>query len=186
MKITSVRASTHNVPVKVPLLDKPIDRPLVFVQVETDDGVTGYGLTGGVQRTAVKEFVNQELAPFLKGRNPLETEAIMGETIRVHNPRTQTGVFSSSMSAVDIALWDIKGKHYGEPVWRLLGGAKKKVPAYVTFGLLEYDKEQLVEVARSFVREGQDKLKMVSRSTALRTRGGSLPSERRSVLASSS
>ena len=65
------------------------------------------------------------------------------------------------MSAVDIALWDIKGKHYKEPVWRLLGGAKKKVPAYITFGLLEFSREQLVEFARRFAAEGQDKFKMV-------------------------
>ncbi len=161
MRITEVKATTHNVPVDVPMLDKPVMRPLVFVRVDTDEGIMGYGLTGGVQRTAVKEFINHELSPFLKGRNPLETEAIMGEATVAHNPRAQTGVFSSAMSAVDIALWDIKGKHYGEPVWRLLGGAKKKVPAYITFGLLEYDKEQLVEVAKRFKQEGQNKLKMV-------------------------
>ena len=77
------------------------------------------------------------------------------------NPRYQTGAWSSAVSAVDIALWDIKGKHYKEPVWRLLGGAKKKVPAYITFGLLEFNQEQLVELARRFVAEGQDKFKMV-------------------------
>jgi L-alanine-DL-glutamate epimerase-like enolase superfamily enzyme len=46
-------------------------------------------------------------------------------------------------------------------VWRLLGGAQKTVPAYITFGLLEYDIDQLVEVAKSFVAQGEDKLKMV-------------------------
>jgi L-alanine-DL-glutamate epimerase-like enolase superfamily enzyme len=77
------------------------------------------------------------------------------------NPRYQTGAWSSAVSAVDIALWDIKGKHYKEPVWRLLGGAKKKVPAYITFGLLEFSRDQLVEFARRFAAEGQDKFKMV-------------------------
>jgi L-alanine-DL-glutamate epimerase-like enolase superfamily enzyme len=65
------------------------------------------------------------------------------------------------VSAVDIALWDIKGKHYREPVWRLLGGAKKRVPVYITFGLLEFNREQLVEMARYYIHEGHDKLKMV-------------------------
>jgi len=161
MKITSIQATVHNVPIHVPLLERDFDRPIVFVRVETDEGVTGYGLTGGIQRFGVKEFINRELAPLLKGRNPLETEALWHQMSITHNPRSQTGVWSTAVSAIDIALWDIKGKHYGEPVWRLLGGAKKKVPAYITFGLLEFDKDQLVELASRFVREGQDKLKMV-------------------------
>ena len=65
------------------------------------------------------------------------------------------------MSAVDIALWDIKGKYFGEPIWRLLGGSDATVSAYITFGLGEYDRDQLVEAARRFIGEGQDKLKMV-------------------------
>ncbi|MBZ5515461.1 MAG: mandelate racemase/muconate lactonizing enzyme family protein [Acidobacteriia bacterium] len=161
VRITSVRATTHNIPVQVPLLDREISRPIVFVEVRTDGGVTGYGLTGEIQRFGVKEFINRELAPFLKGKNPLETEALWQQMYSAFNPRSQTGVWSSAVSAVDIALWDIKGKHYKEPVWRLLGGARKKVPAYITFGLLEFDRQQLGEMARRFVAEGQDKLKMV-------------------------
>jgi L-rhamnonate dehydratase len=161
MMITSVEATIHNVPIHVPLLDRDFDRPIVFVRIETDEGVTGYGLTGAVQRTGIKEFINRELASMLKGKNPLETEALWNQMYVAHNPRSQTGMWSSAVSAVDIALWDAKGKHYGEPVWRLLGGAKKKVPAYVTFGLLDFSRDQLVEMASRFVREGQDKLKMV-------------------------
>ncbi len=161
MKISSVQATLHNIPVHVPLLEKTMKRPIVFVEINTDEGVTGYGLTGGMQRFGVQEFINAELAPFLKGRNPLETEALWQQMFLTFNPRYQTGAWSSAVSAVDIAIWDIKGKHYKEPVWRLLGGARKKVPAYITFGLLEFDRQQLVEMARRFVAEGQDKLKMV-------------------------
>ncbi len=161
MKIISIKATTHNVPVHVPLLETDIFRPLVFVRVETDEGITGYGLTGGIQRFGIKEFINREIGPFLAGKNPLETEALWHQMYLNHNPRSQTGVWSSAVSAVDIALWDIKGKHYGDSVWRLLGGAKSRVPAYITFGLLEFDSEQLVEMARRFVRDGHDKIKMV-------------------------
>ena len=161
MKITCVEATTHSIPVHIPLLESDLNRTIVFVRVETDEGVTGYGLTGGIQRYGVKELINRELAPFLTEKNPLETEALWNQMYLNFNPRSQTGVWSSAVSALDIALWDIKGKHYEEPVWRLLGGAKKKVPAYITFGLLEYDREQLVEMAQHFVREGQNKLKMV-------------------------
>jgi L-rhamnonate dehydratase len=99
--------------------------------------------------------------PFLRGKNPVETERIWHQLYTTFNPRAQTGMWSSAVSAIDIALWDIKGKYYKEPVWRLLGGAQNPVPAYVTFGLKQYTKEQLVEVAKSFVEQGAHRLKMV-------------------------
>ena len=161
LRITSVKATVHNVPVKVPLLEKQMMTEIVFVEINTDQGITGFGLTGNLQSFGVCEFINRQLAPFLKGRNALETEARWQEMFLTFNPRYQTGAWSSAVSAVDIALWDIKGKHYKEPVWRLLGGAKKKVPAYITFGLLEFDRDQLVEMVRRFRSDGQDKFKMV-------------------------
>jgi len=161
MRITNVTASVHNVPAPVPLLDRPIHRPVVFVRVETDEGITGVGMTGGILRFSTREFVNRELRPFLVGKDPLATERLWTEMYWTFNQRGMSGVVQYGISAVDIALWDIKGKHLGMPVWRLLGGYAQTVPAYITFGLLEYTREQLVEAAREFVKQGQDKLKMV-------------------------
>ncbi len=161
LNITSVKATIHNVPVKVPLLAKPILQQFVFVEIHTGAGITGYGLTGDLQVYGVRDFINRQLAPFLKGKNALDTEARWQEMFLTFNPRYQTGAWSSAVSAIDIALWDIKGKHFNTPVWRLLGGAKQKVPAYITFGLLDYDRQQLAEVARRFQADGQDKFKMV-------------------------
>ncbi|HMF49966.1 MAG TPA: mandelate racemase/muconate lactonizing enzyme family protein [Candidatus Saccharimonadales bacterium] len=161
MKITDVKATLHKIPIEAPLLKEKIWTPIVFTTVETDQGVTGYGLTRAAQRHGAKEFINREAAPFLRGKNPLETERVWQQLYKQFNPRGQTGMWSSAVSAIDIALWDIKGKHYQEPVWRLLGGAQNPVPAYVTFGLRNYNVEQLAEVAKQFVAEGQDKLKMV-------------------------
>jgi L-alanine-DL-glutamate epimerase-like enolase superfamily enzyme len=145
----------------VPLLTEPIVASIVFVAVETDAGVTGYGLTRGSQRHAIKEFINREAGPFLKDKNPLETERVWNHLLKQFNARVQTGMWSSAVSAIDIALWDIKGKHYKEPVWRLLGGAQNPVQAYVTFGLRHYSKEQLIEVAKQLVKQGETRLKMV-------------------------
>ncbi|MDP9129224.1 MAG: mandelate racemase/muconate lactonizing enzyme family protein, partial [Candidatus Binatota bacterium] len=161
MKITNVKASIHRVPVEVPLLKEKIVTPIVFTTVETDMGVTGYGLTRGGQRFGMKEFINREVAPFLRGKNPLETERVWNDLLKQFNARVQTGMWSSAVSTIDIALWDIKGKHYKEPVWRLLGGAQNPVQAYVTFGLKQYSKEQLVEVAKQLVKQGEKRLKMV-------------------------
>src|SRR5437667_7324483 len=161
MQITDIRATLHKIPIEAPLLKEKIWTPIVFTAVETDGGITGYGLTRAAQRFGAKEFINREAGPFLRGKNPVETERIWNELYKTFNPRAQTGMWSSAVSAIDIALWHIKGKYYKEPVWRLLGGAQNPVPAYVTFGLKQYTKEQLVEVAKSFVAQGAHRLKMV-------------------------
>lgn len=160
MEITTVRATTHEVEVDVPLLAHPESREVVFVQIETDAGLTGYGLTSKRQWFGIRALINREIGPSIEGLSPLETERVWNRLERALNPRIQTGVWSSAVSAVDIALWDIKGKHYEEPVWRLLGGAQRSVPGYITFGLFAYDHAQLAEVARRFVDEGQVGLKM--------------------------
>ncbi len=161
MKVTKVEATTHRVSARVPLLKEPVMREIVFVRVQTDGGLTGYGITGHIQRFAVREFVTREAGPMLIGKDPLATERHWHEWFYRLNPRAQTGVWSSAISALDIALWDLKGKQANQPVWKLLGGYGATVPAYITFGLLEYSREQLVEVAKQFVGQGHDKLKMV-------------------------
>ena len=161
LKITDVKATLHRVPVEVPLVSEKISISVLFTIIETDTGLTGYGLTRGAQRFGLREFINREVAPFLSGKNPLETERLWQQLYTTFNPRGQTGMWSSAVSAIDIALWDIKGKHYREPVWRLLGGAHNPVQSYVTFGLKQYNTEQLVEVAKQVVAQGEKRLKMV-------------------------
>ena len=158
--ITEVEATTHRIPVDVPRLDEPRERLVVFVEARTDDGNVGYGLTGKPQWFAVRELVNCEIAPILEGKDPVRTEQVWRELQQQLNPRVQTGVWSSAVSAVDIALWDIKGKRLEQPVWKLLGGTRESAPAYVTFGLKKYNRDQLAAVASDFVSQGEDKLKM--------------------------
>ena len=64
------------------------------------------------------------------------------------NTRAHAGVWNFAASAIDVALWDIKGKFYNAPVWRLLGGAQKAIPSYITFGLRAYSRDELAEAAR--------------------------------------
>ena len=54
----------------------------------------------------------------------------------------------------------IKGKFYNTPVWRLLGGAQKSVPAYITFGLRAYNRDELAEAAKYWAANGQHRLKI--------------------------
>jgi L-alanine-DL-glutamate epimerase-like enolase superfamily enzyme len=85
-------------------------------------------------------------------------------------PRGQTGYAAHALAAIDVALWDIKGKALGQPVWRLLGGARPRVPVYATFGFGFFDREQLAAAARLWVGQGFRRLKMTVGNEALRRR----------------
>src|SRR5260221_5090998 len=76
------------------------------------------------------------------------------------SPRGQTGYASHAIAAIDVALWDLKGKALGQPVWRLLGGARKKVPVYTTFGFGAYDRDELAAAARLLAGRGHKHLKI--------------------------
>ena len=82
MQITKVEATSHVVPVTVPLLAEPVRWRVVFVRVQTDDGLTGYGVTGGTQRSATVGLINREAGPMVIGKSPLETERLWHELFR--------------------------------------------------------------------------------------------------------
>ena len=85
-------------------------------------------------------------------------------------PRGQTGYAAHALAAIDVALWDIKGKALNQPVWRLLGGAHPRVPVYATFGFGFFDREQLAAAAKLWVSQGFTRLKMTVGNEALRHR----------------
>lgn len=160
MKIERIEASQYRIPVTIPLRENPRYIDVVLTRVETDTGLQGFSVTD-VYGPALAAMINEEVAPYLRGANPLETERIWNDLYTTFNIRCLTGIWSSMVSMIDIALWDIKGKHFGEPVARLLGGAQEKAQAYVTFGFAEYDRDELVEVAKMMVAQGHTRLKMV-------------------------
>lgn len=162
MKIAHIRAETYSVRIKVPVIDRRFHHPFVLVRVETDDGIVGTGpCSGGALSPSIALFINRTVAPLLVGEDPLNNERIWQMLYANYNQRGITGVWSSAASAVDIALWDIKGKRCGLPVATLLGGAASGRPTYVTCGLSEYSLDELVEAARQLVGEGHRRLKMV-------------------------
>ena len=163
MEISKVEASCLNIPVKIPLTDRPTSLGVVLVLVHTDDGVTGIGLCRGWERVGVRELINRELGPFLIGRHPIETERIWNEAFWElgQNYQLRTGIVARAISAVDQALWDIKGKYFQQPIFRLLGGASvSSIEAYTTFGVNLLTREELVELATQLVSQGHDKLKI--------------------------
>jgi L-alanine-DL-glutamate epimerase-like enolase superfamily enzyme len=161
LKISAIAASTHRLAVQPPFLRNPVVREMVVTRLVTDSGITGHGIAGWPLAHSVRDFINRELGPFLVGRDVHEFERTGADAYLQFNQRGYSGVVQGGISAVDIALWDVRGKALGQPVWRLLGGYSDRVPAYVTFGLLDYDVDSLVAFAGALVAEGHRSLKMV-------------------------
>ena len=104
---------------------------LCFVQVHTDEGVSGLGETffGAAE---VESYLHGTVAPRLLGSDPLQVERI-AQDLKPYVGATSTGTEVRGNSAVDMALWDILGKVCGQPLYQLLGGASREsLPIYNT------------------------------------------------------
>lgn len=141
MKITSVR--THVV---------GDVRPFLFVVVETDDGISGIGEAGITWREAAVAGFIEALTPSLVGEDPFRTEHLWQVMLRCgFFPGGRIG--AAAISAIDIALWDIKGKALGVPVYELLGGrVRDRVVAYPH--VPDDTVENMVALARQRVADG--------------------------------
>ncbi|ABE59823.1 MULTISPECIES: mandelate racemase/muconate lactonizing enzyme family protein [Chromohalobacter] len=102
-----------------------------LVEVICDDGTIGWGECLGPAKP--NAAVIEAYATSIIGRNPLETEKLWIELYNRLRDQGQRGLTVTALSGIDIALWDIKGKHYGAPVSELLGGRfREHVHAYAT------------------------------------------------------
>lgn len=116
--------------------DDPPGRRSAFVRVETEDGVVGWGeaspMQGGLHSLGI---VERDLAPALVGSDAFD-EAVLHDRLLHRNVKLgPEGALTGALAAVDIALWDIKGKVLGLPLYKLLGGAwRREVPFYASVG----------------------------------------------------
>ncbi len=109
----------------------PKDWGAVWCKVTAEDGTWGLGLTD--HGAPVAAVINEHLAPQLVGQDCLATDRIADMMFRMTKPYGTVGLASYAISAVDLALWDLKGKLLDQPVYRLLGGpARDQMYCYVT------------------------------------------------------
>jgi D-galactarolactone cycloisomerase len=165
MKITGVR--THLVHCPIPQEHRvrsgagyKLARQAAFVEIETDEGMSGYGPCSfgsvSLDLASVAALIEKTYAPALVGQDPGRIEhhwdrIYYGAITRTHGPR---GVGVAMLSAIDIALWDLKGKALGVPVYELLGGAvRDPQPLYVS-SVYWAPPEQAAAQARAFVADG--------------------------------
>ncbi|VWX56534.1 Mandelate racemase [Burkholderiales bacterium 8X] len=162
MKIARVAATPLHLPITVEVSgrSKSTSLSLCIVDIETDDGLVGTGLTAITEEEVIASVVNDIAAHALVGMDPMRHEQIWDKLFWLLAPRGQSGYASHAMAALDLALWDLKGKALGQPCWRLLGGARAEVPVYATFGFAFFDRDELAAAARSWVERGFKRLKM--------------------------
>ena len=165
-RIETVEARLHEVPLAEVLSDaKHGDHThfeLVIVRVRLSDGTngTGYTYTGGRGGRAVLAMIRHDLAPFLLGRDGSEVEAL-NDAMGWHMHYVgRGGVASFAISAVDIALWDARGRRRGEPLRRMAGGAMPDCLAYRGGIDLNYSLDRLVESVRGHIADGFEAVKI--------------------------
>jgi D-galactarolactone cycloisomerase len=168
MQIADVRAYPTSFPVppdaSVTLgIGRAVKRDAVVVKVTTDDGLVGYGESHhGRSPGAVAHLANTTLRQLVVG---LDAADVVGVWARIYKMQLGShgmgAACAIAMSGIDMALWDIRGQAAGWPLYRLLGGTSRPVPAYAGGVSLGYQEPAaLVEEARVLVEQGYRALKL--------------------------
>ena len=138
MKITAIRTGIVNLPADEPLAGAAANpngkRPIVWVRVGTDSGAEGIGVAyfGGALTGTLRHAID-ELGALLVGDDPQLTEAIQSKLKNAAGGSAGPGgIYNLALSALDIAMWDLKAKAVDLPLWKLLGGGRATVPTYAS------------------------------------------------------
>jgi L-alanine-DL-glutamate epimerase-like enolase superfamily enzyme len=165
MKITKVEVKIARVPADEPLAAGPATpgatREIVTLRVFTDQGIEGIGYTffGAALTGALRQAV-EALGSLAVGEDPLRTEAITAKLRAACAGSGPGGLLTLALSAIDIALWDIKGKALNLPLWQMVGGYRDRVPTYASGALMRtFPLEHLVKAGPRLVEKGFRQMK---------------------------
>jgi D-galactarolactone cycloisomerase len=168
LKIRDVKAYPTSFPIpeanRVALgIGTAIKRDAVVVRVTTDDGIVGWGEAHhGRAHTAVAKLIDTTLKFLVVGMDADDTIGIWDKMYRFQLASHGMGAGAClAMSGIDMAIWDIKGKARKLPLYRLLGGSRKPIPAYAGGVSLGYqDPSLLVEEAKKSIAAGYKAIKL--------------------------
>lgn len=164
--ITSVETQLWRVPLDEVLTDAMHGDhshfELITVTITLDDGSvgTGYSYTGGRGGHAIQAMLEHDVAPWLMGRDAGQVESLNTELQWYLHYVARGGIASFAVSAVDIALWDIRGKQRGQPLWRMAGGAVDRCRAYCGGIDLNLPIERLLDNVRGYLAAGFNGVKI--------------------------
>ncbi|MFM9281310.1 mandelate racemase/muconate lactonizing enzyme family protein [Paenibacillus jiagnxiensis] len=166
MRITSIQSNVYRLPPSIPWEDatnKVQSLEFILVDVFTDTGLMGTGISYSVDigGTVIKGLIDDYLANLIVGMDALNYEEIWNKLSR-QSRRLGLGVNSMAIAAIDIAVWDLMGKHYQQPLYKLLGGARSSIPAYISeINLSRTDKvEDLLARVDDYMSEGYRTVKI--------------------------
>jgi L-alanine-DL-glutamate epimerase-like enolase superfamily enzyme len=172
MKVTHVKTRVLRTPADNPLVvglpESKDTREFVTVELGTDQGIEGLGVTffGGALTPALKAAVDA-LGQLVQGEDPMHVEAVAAKLRQAAGTAGPGGVFTLALSAIDTALWDIKGKALGQPVCALLGGLRDRVPTYASGALMRpHPVDYLAKAGPRLVGMGFRQMKMQCGSEA--------------------
>ncbi|HEX4985963.1 MAG TPA: mandelate racemase/muconate lactonizing enzyme family protein [Burkholderiales bacterium] len=167
MRITDVRTLAVEVKLARPVYDANYTmatKPALLVEVETDQGLVGLGEAAhfGGPMASTAQVIERELRDYLVGEDPRNLEYLWEKMHKRAYKHARGGVVIAAMSGIDIALWDLRGKMAGMPLWQLLGGFRRRVPAYATGGFYSQGKgvKELVREMESYMKHGFRAVKM--------------------------
>jgi L-alanine-DL-glutamate epimerase-like enolase superfamily enzyme len=166
MRISRIETSLYRIPPHRPIHDAIQQfeaMEVIMVTIGTESGAEGIGFTYTIGRggRAVKTLLDTEIVPLLRGEDALATERIWEMLWWALHWVGRGGIFSLAQSAVDIALWDLKARAAGLPLYQLLGAYRDRVPTYNTDGgWLNHSQQDLVAEAVAQVQQGFQGIKV--------------------------
>ncbi|WP_439659028.1 mandelate racemase/muconate lactonizing enzyme family protein [Lentzea sp. HUAS TT2] len=165
-KVRRAEAFQVDVPVETLRTDAVqqfIKQETVFVEIETDDGLTGlgYAYTIGTGGSSVLALLRDHLLPRLEGADARRIEHVWRDLFACTRSTTVGAITSLALAAVDTALWDLRCLRAQEPLWRMAGGFRHTVPLYDTEGgWLHLSTGELVAGAKETAAQGWQGIKM--------------------------
>ena len=135
---------------------------LITATVHLEDGSsgTGYTYTGGKGGHAIAAMISHDLTPFLLGQSATDVEGLY-DAMQWHvHYVARGGIASFAISAVDIALWDLRGKRSGQPLWQMAGGAAQSCKAYCGGIDLGFPLPKLLDSIQSYLDHGFNGVKI--------------------------
>lgn len=158
--VSQIFVSVLEVPFEKPItsaLGTYIGSDYVVVELQTTDGIVGYGYTMSLDRRgtkAVVSYIENELTPLALRQDVKRPTALWQRMWSPNKARMRGGVGVHALSAVDTAVWDAAAKTAGLPLGIMLGGSRKKVPAYGSGGWLSMEDNELIEEAQNHAEKG--------------------------------
>lgn len=159
-KIDALEVRAYKIPTATPESDGTLEwnaTTLVYVEVNAG-GQVGIGFTYADVGTA--KLIDSLLRETVVGKDALQIGARWSEMYGKTRNLGRDGITSMAVSAVDVALWDLKGKLLGVPTYTLLGPVRDRVPVYGSGGFTAYSEQQLCEQLAAWVQDGIPRVKM--------------------------